>query len=147
MKAVARSYLWWPHLDSDIEQIGRNCHQYKLTAPNSPVSPAHPWMVPQNVWERIRVDHAQWEKWLLFVVVDALSKWPEVFVVNLTSASQTIDKLHKVFATHGLSITLVSNNGPPFSSSVLQEFMDHNGIVHQRFPPITHLRTDLQRTW
>ena len=59
MKAVARSYLWWPHLDSDIEQMARNCHQCKLTAPNPPVSPAHPWMVPQNVWERVHVDHAQ----------------------------------------------------------------------------------------
>ena len=135
MKAVARSYLCWPHLDSDIEQMARNCHQCKLTAPNPPVSPAHPWMVPQNVWERIHVDHAQWEKWLLFVAVDALSKWPEVFIVNSTSASQTIDKLRTVFATHGLSVTLVSDNGPPFSSSVFKEFMDYNGIVHRRVPP------------
>ena len=135
MKAVARSYLWWPHLDSDIEQMARNCHQCKLTAPNPPVSPAHPWIVPQNAWERIHVDHAQWEKWLLLVIVDALSKWPEVFVVNSTSASQTIDKLCTVFATHGLPVTLVSDNGTPFSSSMFKEFMNHNGIVHRRVPP------------
>ena len=102
MKAVARSYLWWPQLDCDIEQMVRNCHQCELTALNPPVSPAHPWLVPQNAWERIHVDHAQWEKWLLLVIVDALSKWPEVFVVNSTSASQTIDKLRTVFVTHGL---------------------------------------------
>ena len=135
MKAVAKSYLWRPHLNSDIEQMARNCHQCKLTAPNPPVSPTQPWMVPQNVWERIYVDHVQWEKWLLFVVVDALSKWPEVFVINSTSVSQTIDKLRTVFATHGLPATLVSDNGPPFSSSVFKEFMDHNGIVHQRVFP------------
>ena len=135
MKAVARSYLWWPHLDSDIEQMASNCHQCKLTAPNPPLSPANPWMVPQNVWERIHVDHAQWEKWLLFVVVDALSKWLEVFVVNSTSALQTIDKLRTVFKTHGLPVTLVSDNGPSFFSSEFKEFMDYNGIVHRRVPP------------
>ena len=58
MKALARSYLWWPHLDRDIEQVARNCHQCELVAPNSPASPVHPWLVPHNAWERIHMDHA-----------------------------------------------------------------------------------------
>ena len=43
-------------------------------------------------------------------------QWPEVFAVNSTSASQTIDMSRTVFATHALPITLVSENGPSFSS-------------------------------
>ena len=135
MKALARSYLWWPQLDRDIEQMARNCEQCKLTAPNPATAPAHPWLVPQNAWDRIHVDHAQWKNWLLFVTVDALSKWPEVFIVNSTSASQTIDKLRTMFSTHGLPVTLVSDNEPPFSSADFQDFMHCNGIVHQRVPP------------
>jgi len=72
---------------------------------------------------------------LLLIAVDALSKWPEVFVVNFTSASQTIDKLHTVFATHSLPVTLVSDNGPPFSSAEFKDFMHHNSIVYRRVPP------------
>ena len=148
MKAVARSYLWWPHLDSDIEQMARNCHQCKLTASNPPVSPAHPWMVPQNAWECIHMDHAQWEKWLLLASdCKYIVKMAEVFVISTTSVSQMIDKLCTVFATHGLSVTLVSDNGPPFSSSAFKEFMDHNGIVHRWVPLITCLQTDWQRIW
>ena len=74
MKALARSYLWWPQLDRDIEQMARNCEQCKLAAPNPATAPSHPWLVPQNAWDHIHADHAQWKSWLLFVAVDALSK-------------------------------------------------------------------------
>ena len=62
-------------------------------------------------------------------------KWPEVFVVASTSAKQTADKLRHVFATHGLPVTLVSNNGPPFASTEFRHFMTSNGITHLRVPP------------
>ena len=135
MKALARSYLWWPQLDKEIEQIVKNCHQCNATAANPSAAPAHPWIVPQNPWERVHVDHAQWKRWLLFVAVDAFSKWPEVFIVNSTSASQTIDRLCTIFATHGLPVTLVSDNGPSFSSTDFKNFVSSNGILHRRVPP------------
>ena len=51
MRALARSYLWWPQLDTEIEQLVKNCQQCKAKAANPPVAPAHPWIVPQNPWE------------------------------------------------------------------------------------------------
>ena len=129
MKALARSYLWWPQLDTEIEQIVKNCLQCEATAENPPAAPAHPWIVPQNPWEQVYVDHAQWKRWLLFVVVDALSKRPEVFIMNSTSASQTIDRLRTIFATHSLPVTLMSDNGPPFSSADFKTFMSSNSIL------------------
>ena len=81
------------------------------------------------------VDHAQRKTWLLLVVVDAFLKWPEVFVVNSTSATQTAGKLRHIFATHGLPVTLVSDNGPPFSSEEFRHFMTSNGITHRWSPP------------
>ena len=95
----------------------------------------HPWLVPKGPWERVHVDHAQWNKTLLLVAVDAFSKWPEIFVVSSTSATQTADKLRIMFATRGLPLTLVSDNGPPFSSTGFHIFISQNGITHQRVPP------------
>ena len=60
------------------------------------------------------MDHVQWNKILLLVAVGAFSKWPEVFVVSSTSATQTADKLRVMFSTHGLPLMLVSDNGPLF---------------------------------
>ena len=135
IEALAKSYLWWPQLDIEIEHIVKNCQQCKTTATNPPAAPTQPWIVPQNPWERVHVDHAQWKRLLLFVAVYAFSKWPEVFIVNSTYASQTIDKLRTIFATHDLPVILVSHNGPSFSSADFKNFMSSNGILHRRVPP------------
>ena len=135
MKTLARSYLWWPQLDADLEATCRNCQECCLNAANPPPAPAHPWIVPSQPWERIHIDHAQWGKHLLLILIDAFTKWPEVHLVSSTSASQTIDKLRTVFATHGLSIIVVSDNGPPFTSAQFDAFMKGNGILHKRVSP------------
>ena len=81
------------------------------------------------------MDHAQWKRWLLFVAADAFSNWPEVFIINLTSASKTIGRLCTDFETHGVPITLVSDNGLPFSSTDFKNYMSSNGMLHRQVPP------------
>ena len=44
------------------------------------------------------------------VLVDSHSKWSEVITMSSTSASATISVLEKIFATHGLPETIVSDN-------------------------------------
>ena len=62
--------------------------------------------------------------------MDAHSKWIEVFIVPSTSTADTIKKLRVAFSTHGLPVTLVSDNGTAFTSSEFQEFMKRNGVQH-----------------
>ena len=40
-----------------------------------------------------------------------------------------------MFATYELPTTLVSDNGPPFTSAEFEKFMKANGITHRRIPP------------
>ena len=135
MKALARSYIWWPNLNTDIEETCRKCNECLLSSDNPETAPLHPWLVPQQPWERIHVDHATWGKHLLLVATDVFSKWPEVHLASSTSAQQTIEKLRTMFATHGIPITNVSDNGPPFASAEFKQFMDANGVKHCRVPP------------
>ena len=74
-------------------------------------------------------------KHILLVTIDAYSKWPDVHIVPSTSAQPTIDKLRMIFAMHGLPMTLVSDNGPPFQTAEFHSFMIANGIVHCCVPP------------
>ena len=135
MKSLARSYFWWPGLDSQIEEVCRTCVECCAVSRNPPKAPAHPWMIPQHPWQRVHVDHAHFGRHLLLVAVDAYSKWPEVHIVSSTSAQQTIDKLRSIFACHGLPAILISDNGSPFQSTEFQQFVTTNGIVHRRVPP------------
>ena len=50
------------------------------------------------------------------LVVDAHSKWPEVFKMANTTALKTISVLRNLFASYGLPEQIVSDNGPQFTS-------------------------------
>ena len=69
------------------------------------------------------------------MATDVFSKWPEVHLVSSTSAQQTIEKLRTMFAIHGIPMTIVSDNGPPFPSMEFKQFVSANGVNHRRVPP------------
>lgn len=66
---------------------------------------------------------------------DAYSKWIEVFLVNSTGAQIAVDKFRELFSRFGLPEYLVTDNGPPFTSSFFQEFLVLNGINHRTSSP------------
>uniref|UniRef100_A0A1Y1NP23 RNA-directed DNA polymerase n=1 Tax=Photinus pyralis TaxID=7054 RepID=A0A1Y1NP23_PHOPY len=136
MKSIARSYFWWPNMDLDIEQVCKTCKTCTKFLPNLNKNPVNPWPRPTGPWRRIHIDFLgpiQDSKYL--VVTDAFSKWLEVFKLNSTTADKTIACLRSLFARFGLVETLVSDNGPPFTSSEFKNFLANNGIVHIFSPP------------
>ena len=72
---------------------------------------------------------------MLLVVIDAHSKWIEVEIVNSPTSQVTIDKLRKIFSTHGLPEKVVSDNGSVFTSHEFAAFMRDNGIIHVTSAP------------
>ena len=44
--------------------------------------------------------------------------------------------LTKIFVTHGLPLSLQTDNGPQFVSDHFQDFMQENGIEHRRTTPL-----------
>lgn len=43
MKNLARSYLWWPGLDADIEEKVKSCKVCQLQSAAPATAPLHPW--------------------------------------------------------------------------------------------------------
>lgn len=42
MKSLARSYVWWPGIDKDIERIANECEGCQITANNPKRAELHP---------------------------------------------------------------------------------------------------------
>nr|XP_047132680.1 uncharacterized protein K02A2.6-like [Hydra vulgaris] len=57
MKALARSYVWWPGIDTEIEDKVKNCETCQRSQKN-PLTWSHPWEYPSRPWERLHIDHA-----------------------------------------------------------------------------------------
>ena len=65
--------------------------------------PLQPWAWPAKPWQRIHVDFAgPFLGKMFFLVVDAHSKWPEVYEMPSTTSSATIRVLCHLFASYGL---------------------------------------------
>ena len=135
MKNLARSYVWWPQIDKDIEIIVKTCYECQQTCHSPPVAPLHPWEWPHRPWARLHIDYAGPVDGKMLLVVDAHSKWLDVAIVTSATSSITIEKLRGMFATHGIPDIIVSDNGTVFTSEEFETFMKLNGIRHIKTAP------------
>ena len=132
MKALARSYVWWPKIDVDIERMVSLCKVCQSMRSNPPSAPVHPWTFPSHPWSHLHLDfEGPVAGRMYLVLVDAYSKYPEVVKMNTTTSSATISVLREVFSTQGLPEILLSYNGLQFTTSEFQEFCAQNGIRHR----------------
>ena len=131
MKQLARSTVYWPRIDFEIEDLCRkctSCGQFQ----NKPDKPSiHPWMMPEKPWSRLHLDHAinfLGRNWL--VLVDAYSKYPCIHPTTSTSSKSTTAILEQEFAHFGYPHTLVTDNATTFMSQEFQAWCKQRGIVH-----------------
>ena len=131
MKALARSYVWWPNMDSDIELTVSSCSTCQSMRSDPCPVQIHPWTFPARPWSRIHVDFAGLISGCTYlVVVDAYSKFPEVVKMSTTSAKATMATLRDIFSRHGLPEIIVSDNGPQFTATEFEQFCTSNGILY-----------------
>ena len=136
MKSLARSYVWWPGIDSDIENKVKSCPECQEQQKSPPSAPLQPWEWPELPWSRVHADYAgPFLGRMFLILVDAHSKWIEVHPVAAATSQITIEKMRSTFATFGLPDLLVTDNGTVFTSAEFQEFLKKNGIRHARTSP------------
>ena len=136
MKSVSRSYMWWPGLDKELEQLAKSCQSCQAVKGSPPVVPLHPWVWSLRPWQRVHLDFAGPFQGAMFLVcVDAYSKWPEVRVMSSTTVSKTLNVLREWFTSHGIPEQIVTDNGPQFIAEEFDVFTKRNGIKHVKSAP------------
>ena len=128
MKQLARSTVYWPRIDFDIDDLCpkcTSCGQFQ----NKPGKPSiHPWMMPEKPWSRLHLDHAinfLGRNWL--VLVDAYSKYPCIYPTTSTSSNSTTAILGTRICSFRVSTT---DNATTFMSQEFQAWCKQRGIVH-----------------
>ncbi|XP_065195740.1 uncharacterized protein K02A2.6-like [Sycon ciliatum] len=117
-------------IDDDIKHLATSCRRCQDTA-NTPSKEApHPWIYPSEPFERVQVDFAEHDGQHYFLLVDAYSKWRCIHKMSSTTTHQTLEC--------DIPKTLVSGNGPQFTSHLVRQFCLENGISHKCTPP-SHL--------
>ena len=144
MKAVARSYVWWPKIDEAIEEVCKACYGCRRVQNAPSAAPVHPWNFPPKAWHRLHIDFAgPFHHAMFLIVVDAYSKWPEIFEMRSTTSTATINTLRTPFARQGIPAELVWDYRSQFRSEEFRQFMESNAIRHITSSPF-HPRTNGQ---
>ncbi|XP_073820944.1 uncharacterized protein [Musca autumnalis] len=145
MKGIARSFIYWPGIDKDIEGTARECERCAKYANVPKKCTDHHWEYPKAPWERVHIDYAgPFEGMMLLIISDAFSKWLEVKVTKSMNAAATITLLDEVFATYGVPSILVSDNGTNFSSAEFKNFIQRIGVKYHKFTAPYHPATNGQ---
>lgn len=130
-KSLARSYVWWPGLDKDIENMVKSCQSCQQLLCSPAKSPLIPWAPEDGVWSRIHVDFAgPINNFYFLIVIDSFSKFVEVFKTKEITTAFTISKIRELFSRYGLVDILVSDNGRQFTSDDFRKFLKMNNVQH-----------------
>ena len=98
-KMLIRSKIWFPHIDSMTKEAIDECIPCQsVTKPHAPAS-LKMTKIPEEVWDTVSIDFMgpmPTGEYLL-VLTDLRSRFPEVEIINNTSANTVIPKLEKIF--------------------------------------------------
>lgn len=130
-KALARSYVWWPNLNSDLENLVKSCEPCQRLQSSPEKAALISWKPTGSAWNRIHIDFAGPIKgYYLFIIIDSFTKWVEVFKTSDVSSKFVITKLRETFSRYGIVETLVSDNGRQFCSDDFKTFLKINNVQH-----------------
>ena len=136
MKALARSYVWWPGIQNEIESYVKLCSPcqsyHRSEAREEPIA----WGKPRQPWLRLHLDFAgPFLGKLLLIVIDAYSKWLHVEITPNMTSDAVISVLRKLFAIHGIPECIISDKGRCFDSETFKQFCTSNAITHKFSAP------------
>lgn len=138
-KQLARDILYWPGMNTQIEEMISKCSDCQENRRQQGKEPLMPNAVPSRPWEVVAADLLDCEKSMYLVVTDYYSDYIEVEELQENTHSITvIEKLMKMFATHGKPDKLITDNGPQFRSNIFNDFTQDWRIHHQTTSPHHH---------
>nr|KAG5700576.1 hypothetical protein BaRGS_015372 [Batillaria attramentaria] len=133
-RALAQSSVWWPYISRQIEETVARCHTCSKLKPEVR-EPLMPSAVPERPWSRVAMDMFELNGKLYIVVVDYLSRWAEVRLLQAETSKAVILAVKSIFAIHGIPEVVVSDNAPNFASAEFADFAKSYGFTHTTSSP------------
>ena len=138
-KKFLRSKVWWPGLDSDITEMIKSCGTCLAINPEGQerLEPLKIKQIPQRPFSTVHIDlFGPLESGITILgIIDELSRWPDLYMLEKTQTKDVIEALDKTFCRFGNPETLVSDNGPQFVSWEFKNYLDNEGIHHHLVTP------------
>lgn len=137
-KRALRERVWFPMLDSLVEQTLKDCGQCQVVSREEPPAPLQMSELPDDVWWNVAIDFfgpLKSGKYIL-VIMDEYSCFPLAHQVASTRAATVIPTLEEDFAAWGIPRVVKTDNGPPFNGHKFREYAQHLNFKHRKITPL-----------
>ena len=127
--------MWWPGISKDISDLIGKCRVCQEKQSSQTREPLLTSPLPQRPFQQMAADLCEHNGRHYLVVVDYYSRYLDICFLSKTTSQAVIVHLKKMFARHGIPETLVSDNGPQFSSSEFKAFSAFWNFQHVTTSP------------
>ena len=121
--------VWWPGISRALEDFIKACPECQQTVP-AHREPLLSTSLPSHPWEKLAMDLFDLKGKSYILLVDYYSRFVEVQQLQATTTSSVISFLKPIFARYGIPTTLISDNGPQFTSAEMRQFAETYGFCH-----------------
>ena len=137
---LLKQFYYWPTLGQDMTSRIRNCvvclrSERTFKSFEAPLKSNETLKDP---WSILSMDIAgpidDAEHPYILVIMDQMSRWPEVFRLRSISSKAVIRKLNKVFARIGIPKIILTDNGSQLKSMDMEKILKVNNIEHKLTP-------------
>ena len=135
MQAQAREAVYWPGIDSDISDYVSQCTICTKHKASPPAQPMLPRDIPDGPWQNIAVDYMTFKSHEYLIICYMFSKYHFVFKVMSKPAQSLYMHLLEFILQYEPPMSLSTDNGPPFASDELAEFLTCHCIIHHTSSP------------
>lgn len=92
-------------------------------------------LLPTLPWQKVASDLFEWKQAVYLLIVDFYSRYIEIAHLERQTAAEVFTHMKSIFARHGIPETLVSDNGPQYSSQAFKEFVKEYEFKHVTSSP------------
>ena len=110
-KEMIRRKYWFPGMNTRITDMVQSCFDCQIVTDQHHTQPAKMTELPDRPWDVVEADFCgplPNHKYAL-VLTDKYSRYPEVEMVTSTSITPVTKKLKKIFSTHGVYTSCITN--------------------------------------
>lgn len=127
--------MFWNNINVDIEKFYKGCTVCRTICKDKPKKTFGKWPMVTAPMERVHLDFFHFNGKTYLIFVDAFSKRLEIKAMGKTTAGDLERKLNGIFATLGQAKTIVTDNGPPYTSAEFKKFCNDRDIELIFTPP------------
>ena len=132
-KVRAKDTVYWPGLNDQLERLILNCElclKYSHCKYNQEPSMPLDQETPLHPWSKLATDIFHFEEALYLLVIDYTSRFPVVCKLSSMTGQHVANQCKLIFSEYGWQETLISDNGPCFTSEAFTSLIKDYSVNH-----------------